>query len=150
MSCDKCGSKRVAHLYAHSKDCSDFVCETDGIMSENTYFPDIPNICDGDDVQMNICLECGKVQGKFPVVIEKQEGVLLRGEIVNACKLGIIEADQNGDEERADKLDDIVRVLTGNGRLADFPSFEIWEIPEMIPHEELIAEIFNFSYSDYD
>lgn len=31
------------------------------------YAPSIPHICGGDDVKIDICLDCGQVQGKFPI-----------------------------------------------------------------------------------
>lgn len=74
-NCDKCGSDRIADIFAHSKDLSSFVCPADGIYSEDTYFPDIPGICCGDDLSIVLCLACGKVQGTFPIEIEVEESV---------------------------------------------------------------------------
>lgn len=54
---------RILHVLAHSKDLSDV--EYAGLEHEG-YFPNIPDICSGDDVNVDICLVCGKVQGSFP------------------------------------------------------------------------------------
>jgi len=54
---------RILELYAHSKDLGNV--EYTGVKHDG-YFPDIEDICSGDDAQMDICMACGKVQGTFP------------------------------------------------------------------------------------
>lgn len=63
--CDQCGSPRVIVFCAKVSDrCNSQYKgkEYDG------YVPRIPGISDeyGDYLKHDICLECGKVQGKFP------------------------------------------------------------------------------------
>lgn len=63
-SCDKCKSDRLLGLTSKSSDCNSYSyrgAEVDG------YLPYIDHVCGGDYLTIQICLECGKVQGKFPV-----------------------------------------------------------------------------------
>lgn len=65
VKCDKCKSERVIDFSAK---CSD-LCYTEYKGKEYYgYVPHIDNDIDdcGDYLQPAICLECGKVQGKFP------------------------------------------------------------------------------------
>lgn len=62
--CQVCLSERIASVYAHSKDLSSISYRghtTDG------YFQNIDNVCDGDDMDITVCLDCGQLQGKWPV-----------------------------------------------------------------------------------
>ncbi len=64
MSCQTCGSARLLSFYAKHDDR--FVCrinkkEYDG------YAPTIRGFCGGDDTQGVLCLDCGQIQGEFPV-----------------------------------------------------------------------------------
>lgn len=64
MTCDRCGSDRILEITGKVSDRGDYRYkdkEVDG------YAPDVDNICGGDYIEPDICLECGKVQGEFPV-----------------------------------------------------------------------------------
>lgn len=74
-NCQKCNSERVITVCSHASDLHVVIAphldyEHDG------YLPDIPNIGVGDDVEMDVCLECGQVQGEWPV----SDSVLLEEE----------------------------------------------------------------------
>ena len=59
-----CASDRIFSISAKSSDlnfCQFRNKESDG------YSPLVKNICGGDYVEFSACLECGKIQGKFPV-----------------------------------------------------------------------------------
>lgn len=58
MACDACGSDRILQLNAK---CSDRCHATYNGVSKSDYAPDVANVCGGDYVEPNICLECGKV-----------------------------------------------------------------------------------------
>ena len=65
MKCDSCGADRVIEFSAK---CSD-LCTT--VYKGKEYDGYVPQIDDDinwgqDHLQPRICLECGKVQGKFP------------------------------------------------------------------------------------
>lgn len=66
MNCDKCKSERVASLGAK---CSD-MCSYDiaNIMRHGNYYaPSDMGIGGGDYIEFAWCLDCGKLQGKFPL-----------------------------------------------------------------------------------
>ena len=63
MSC-KCGSDRMMRISGKCSDC--FNLHTDNV-GYNGYVPYDMNIGGGDYLEMNICLDCGKVQGDFPI-----------------------------------------------------------------------------------
>ncbi len=64
MSCKRCNSQRVARISSKSSDCN-YVSlrdsETDG------YVPRDMGIGGGDYVEFCWCLDCGQIQGKFPL-----------------------------------------------------------------------------------
>ncbi len=65
MSCSACGSARVANLNA--------LCDDKCFIqfpNEELHAGDVPKnlgIGAGDYVEFNWCLDCGKIQGTFPV-----------------------------------------------------------------------------------
>jgi len=65
MSCQRCSSDRILRVSAHHNDrfCCDFKGER---IVEADYAPYITGICDGDDTDFEVCLECGQVQSQFP------------------------------------------------------------------------------------
>ncbi len=66
MTCIKCNSDRIANIYAHSKDLGNFTYDKLDI-DHDGYFPEIQGICDGDDADIEFCLECGQIQANFPI-----------------------------------------------------------------------------------
>ena len=64
MQCQRCGSFRVLNIQAHGRDCNNF--ELLGHEFQG-YVPDDLGIGSGDDVECDVCLECGQMQGKFPI-----------------------------------------------------------------------------------
>lgn len=63
MNCKRCNSKRVLSLMSHASDRH--VAELNG-KEKIGYAPEIQGICGGDDTNLDICLDCGQVQGIFP------------------------------------------------------------------------------------
>lgn len=70
MKCDACGSARLFEVGGKSSDCNNW---TYNGRSGRGYLPQVENICGGDYYEFTACLECGKIQGKFPVVSEELE-----------------------------------------------------------------------------
>lgn len=66
MNCQSCNSNRVASIFAHSKDLGNFTYDNLNI-DHDGYFPEIESICEGDDADITFCLECGQIQGEFPI-----------------------------------------------------------------------------------
>lgn len=65
MACQKCGSERLLNVNAKTSDmcCTRFAGE-----HKDGYTPSGINIGGGDYLRFELCLECGQVQGKWPVV----------------------------------------------------------------------------------
>lgn len=71
MECDNCGSERVCSL---SGKCSDLFGLNLGELSiENDYVPHDFGIGGGDYIRFDHCLDCGKIQGDFPLDITELE-----------------------------------------------------------------------------
>jgi hypothetical protein len=69
-SCQRCSSNRIGRVLAH---CSD-MCSVDlASRHEYGYVPRDLGIGGGDDVQFDYCLDCGQIQGKFPLPISEVE-----------------------------------------------------------------------------
>lgn len=70
MSCDKCNSERVIIAQGHCNDC---FCLFQGEKQYFGYVPEDIGIGCGDDVYFKYCLNCGKIQGEFPLPLSKFE-----------------------------------------------------------------------------
>ena len=68
MSCRRCGKDRLASISAKCSDCFSMVAKGKEFQG---YVPDNIGIGGGDYVEMKYCLECGQIQGKFPVYFEE-------------------------------------------------------------------------------
>ena len=66
----KCGSGRIASMNAKCSDC----CSIDLPHGEtlNGYVPKNLNIGGGDYIKFRFCMDCGRIQGEFP--LEGYEG----------------------------------------------------------------------------
>ena len=85
MNCQKCSSDRIVSINAKCSDC----CftryqhyETDG------YVPSEFGVGGGDYIELELCIECGTVQGSFPLPEPE--------EFIEEC--GGIEDDDSGDD----------------------------------------------------
>jgi hypothetical protein len=63
-NCQKCNSKRIADIQAKHSDCFNISI---GNREHDGYAPEIPNVCGGDYTRFELYLDCGQVQGKFPI-----------------------------------------------------------------------------------
>jgi hypothetical protein len=64
MECNKCGSVRIIRIDAKCNDL--FSYEIDGFDYQG-YVPSDLGIGGGDYIKFNLCLECGSIQGNFPI-----------------------------------------------------------------------------------
>ena len=64
MSCQRCGSIRVAGISSKS---SDLNAVHVGTAEHVGYVPEGFGIGGGDYIEFEWCLECGQIQGKFPL-----------------------------------------------------------------------------------
>lgn len=73
MTCDKCGSKRI---FQFSGKCSDLFNVHIGNHDHDGYVPGDLGLGSGDYLEGDLCGDCGKLQGKFPL----KKTALERGE----------------------------------------------------------------------
>lgn len=69
MPC-KCGSKRIATVSAKSSDLNYIFI---GEKEHNGYVPTDMEIGKDDYLEFDYCLDCGKIQGEFPLPYTKLE-----------------------------------------------------------------------------
>jgi hypothetical protein len=62
--CINCQSERLAHVTAK---CSDMCSISLGSVEQSDYVPDDMGIGGGDYIEIVLCLDCGQLQGKFPL-----------------------------------------------------------------------------------
>jgi hypothetical protein len=68
VKCDRCASVRLLDISAKASDCWGWTFngqESDG------YAPHVNGFCGGDYLDTTLCLDCGKIQGEFPVEFEE-------------------------------------------------------------------------------
>lgn len=66
-SCQQCDSERVLKV---SGKTSDMCFVSLGQKERNGYVPGGLNIGEGDYLDFAVCLDCGQLQGKFPVAAD--------------------------------------------------------------------------------
>ena len=64
MNCIKCKSDRILDIYGKVSDCYSHVFKGKDYQG---YVPDGLGIGGGDDIEFKYCLNCGQIQGTFPV-----------------------------------------------------------------------------------
>lgn len=64
MPCQKCKSERIASVNAK---CSDLCFTEMGDVEHDGYVLDDMNIGGGDYVELSYCLDCGQIQGDWPL-----------------------------------------------------------------------------------
>ncbi|MBY0232050.1 MAG: hypothetical protein K2W96_22425 [Gemmataceae bacterium] len=69
-SCQRCSAGRIARILAH---CSDMCSVELADRQQHGYVPRDLGIGGGDDVQFDYCLDCGQIQGGFPLPIAEIE-----------------------------------------------------------------------------
>lgn len=72
MKCDSCGKNRIAQIVGK---CSDCCGVTINKIDYSGYVPTDMRIGGRDYIEFNLCLDCGKVQGRFPLPPTKIESV---------------------------------------------------------------------------
>ncbi len=63
-NCQACKSERIMSIYAK---CSDLCVCNFGEHEHQGYVPSDIGVGGGDDVQFEYCLDCGQIQGDFPL-----------------------------------------------------------------------------------
>lgn len=66
MSCTSCNSNRLIDVSSKASDLH-YVSVPHLDLESDGYFPSVPGIGAGDYVELTACLDCGKIQGQFPI-----------------------------------------------------------------------------------
>ena len=74
MLCDKCSSNRVMEIQGKCSDMFELYYKD---YEHLGYVKDELNIGCGDYIELSYCLDCGKIQGKFPINEIKVREILL-------------------------------------------------------------------------
>jgi hypothetical protein len=72
MACQKCKSERILSVNAK---CSDLCNASIGGQEKDGYVPDDMGIGGGDYVEFDLCLDCGQLQGAFPLDKSELESI---------------------------------------------------------------------------
>lgn len=88
--CQRCKSPRVATLSAK---CSDMCGWSTDEFEHRGYAPEDVGVGGGDYIQLSYCLDCGQIQGEFPV---KQEAV-------DSLRIGALKEEAEGIRYRLSK-----------------------------------------------
>jgi hypothetical protein len=76
MPCQKCNSTRIANVDAKCDDRFSLSIEGDAYsLVEVEYVPEGLNIGGGDYIDFDYCLDCGQIQGSFPITEETIEEI---------------------------------------------------------------------------
>ena len=70
MTCQKCYNGRILSVCGKTSDMC--FCEIDG-KEEDGYVPEDCGIGGGDYVEFKVCLNCGQIQGEFPLPLTDLE-----------------------------------------------------------------------------
>lgn len=63
-ACQRCSSERVLHASSHGRDCHDWSM---GKKAGDGYLPNDFSLGGGDGMHVRVCLDCGQLQGKWPL-----------------------------------------------------------------------------------
>lgn len=65
MSCQNCKGERIMSIQGHCVDR--FTADLDGKEFGPDYVPGDMGIGEGDDIEIDFCLDCGQMVGDFPI-----------------------------------------------------------------------------------
>ena len=71
MSCQECKSERVASAMCKCSDLTGF--SVGNVDVHSVYVPDDWGIGGGDYIRLSYCMDCGQMQGSFPLEITELE-----------------------------------------------------------------------------
>jgi hypothetical protein len=79
MPCQNCGSNKIMSVNGKTSDMcgvSIFDDDFDHWINYDGYVPRGLDIGGGDYIEMEICIECGRVQGSFPKTVKEIADIL--------------------------------------------------------------------------
>lgn len=112
MTCQTCNNSRIASVTAK---CSDTCSIRLGDSEVDGYVPDDLGIGGGDYVEFNFCLNCGQMQGNFPLPPSKIEKNITDEEVVEFFNNYFTEGDSTYlDKSHLNKQEYLVRLRVIN------------------------------------
>lgn len=99
MACE-CGSKRILSVSAK---CSDLCSASFGSLEHDGYVPSIESLGGGDYLEIEVCVECGRLQN-FEPLTDKQIKIAFKGDD---------DTDEDDQDEDEDFDDDAFDPITG-------------------------------------
>lgn len=75
MTCQQCKSQRVASVSSFGRDCQNFDLLSSRKDAHTGYLPNDIGLGGGDYLKFRYCLDCGQIQGKFPLPPTEFEAV---------------------------------------------------------------------------
>ena len=117
--CQRCSSKRIASVTAKCSDCCGVSINE---YNESGYVPDDMGIGNGDTVEFKVCLECGQMQGAWP--LEECKAETFDPKVCKSCGWNTFdevgECDNCGDRKemwcpKCENLSPIRKYGSGNG-----------------------------------
>lgn len=116
-NCQHCKSERVINIVGKCSDCfSAFINDK----SHDGYVPNDLGIGGGDYIEFSYCLECGQMQGEFPLPSSKLEKGLSDNDVRNFYEEYISQYNCVNDISR----DKAIKIIEAAGRL--LPRFGIF------------------------
>jgi hypothetical protein len=67
LSCRSCGGLRLMDVLGK---CGDLFSLKLGVFMHEGYVPHGFNVGSGDYIDFQLCLDCGRIQGEFPISLE--------------------------------------------------------------------------------
>jgi hypothetical protein len=95
MNCQRCNSQRVIHCYAKA---NDLAMAQFGKKEHDGYYPEDLGIEGGSEITFDYCLNCGQIQGTWPVPLS----LLEQGKPYNDDDDDKDEEDEDDDDEEED------------------------------------------------
>ena len=77
LGCQRCKSERVARVEGKCSDQGFVRIPIEDYLHEG-YMPELPGVCHGDYIAFSVCLDCGQIQGKFPVPSSRMKALSSR------------------------------------------------------------------------
>jgi hypothetical protein len=71
MKCSTCDSEKIADISGKCSDLFNMSCISEGL-NYHGYVPNNMNIGGGDYIEFRYCLDCGQIQGKWPVDLSEE------------------------------------------------------------------------------
>lgn len=72
MKCSTCDGEKIVKISAKCSDMFSMSCISEGLSDYCGYVPDDMGIGGGDYIEFSYCLDCGQMQGNFPVYISDE------------------------------------------------------------------------------